>query len=171
MGEARRRKSVATGTVHIVANGHHCFSFTLTRAEAISVEERFFQLMKANGYDAEDYADKVLGFLVTWGLPQEGDPYPGPMYAGEYITAADLDMLKSATLYQVMRQQDPDGKRILDVFAGKELGVVLEGDPDTFKRYAELEAKGFPCEKVELRLTIVAVGSDGKPAAQPVPLH
>jgi hypothetical protein len=43
-------------------------------------------------------------------------------------------MLKSAILYQVMRQQDPDGKRILDVFAGKELGVMLEGDLDAFKR-------------------------------------
>jgi hypothetical protein len=84
----------------------------MTWAEAISVRERSFQLMKANGYDEEDYADKVLGILVTWGLPQEGDRYPGPMYAGEYITAADLDMLKSATLYQVVRQQDPDGKRI-----------------------------------------------------------
>jgi hypothetical protein len=73
------------------------------------------------------------------------------MYAGEYITAADLDMLKSATLYQVMRQKDPDGKRILDVFASKKLGVMLEGDPGAFKRYAELEAKGIPCEKTELR--------------------
>jgi hypothetical protein len=93
------------------------------------------------------------------------------MYAGEYITAADLDMLKLAALYEAMRQQDADGKRILDVFAGKELGVMLEGDPDAFKRYAELEAKGVPCEKTELYLTIVAVESDGKPAAQPVPLH
>jgi hypothetical protein len=133
----------------------------MTRAEAISVRERFFQLMKANGYDEEDYADKVLGILVTWRLPQEGDPYPGPMYAGECITTADLDMLKSATLYQVMRQQDPDGKRILDVFAGKALGVMLEGDLDAFKRYAELEAKGIPREKTELRLTIVAVGPTG----------
>jgi hypothetical protein len=57
-----------------------------------------------------------------------------PMYAGEYITAADLDMLKLAALYEAMRQQDADGKRILDVFAGKELGVMLEGDPDAFKR-------------------------------------
>jgi hypothetical protein len=57
-----RRKSVAAGTVHVVANSHHCFSFTMTRAEAISVQERFFQLMKVKGYDAENYADKVLGF-------------------------------------------------------------------------------------------------------------
>jgi hypothetical protein len=56
------------------------------------------------------------------------------MYAGEYITAADLDMLKLAALYEAMRQKDADGKRILDVFAGKELGVMLEGDPDAFKR-------------------------------------
>jgi hypothetical protein len=48
---------------------------------------------------------------------------------------------------------------------------MLEGDPDAFKRYAELEANGIPCEKTELRLTIVAVESDGKPVAQPVPLH
>jgi hypothetical protein len=94
------------------------------------------------------------------------------MFAGEYITAADLGMLKlAAALYEAMRQRDADGKRILDVFAGKELGVMLEGDPDAFKRYAELEAKGVPCEKTELYLTIVAVESDGKPAAQPVPLH
>jgi hypothetical protein len=41
----------------------------------------------------------------------------------------------------------------------------------TSRRVRELEAKGVPGEKTELYLTIVAVESDGKPAAQPVPLH
>jgi hypothetical protein len=77
-----RRKSIATGTVHVVANGHHYFSFTMTWAEVIGVQERFFQLMKVKGYDAENYADKVPDFGDA-GLPQSGDPYPGPMYAGE----------------------------------------------------------------------------------------
>jgi hypothetical protein len=68
--------------VHVVANGHHYFSFTMTWAEVIGVQERFFQLMKVKGYDAENYADKVPDFGDA-GLPQSGDPYPGPMYAGE----------------------------------------------------------------------------------------
>jgi hypothetical protein len=49
-------------------------SFTMTRAEAISVQERFFQLMKANGYDEEDSADKVLGIVVTWGFRRKAIP-------------------------------------------------------------------------------------------------
>jgi hypothetical protein len=138
----------------------------MTRAEAISVRKRFFQLMKANGYDEEDYADKVLGILVTWRLPQEGDPYPGPMYAGECITTADLDMLKSATLYQVMRQQDPDRKRILDVFACKELGVMLGRRP---RRVQAICRAGGREDRAPLDHS--RGRSDGKPAAQPVPLH
>jgi hypothetical protein len=81
------------------------------------------------------------------GLPQEGDPYPGPMSVGEYITAADWDMLKLATLHQVMRQQDSDGKRILDVFAGKELGVMLEGDPTRSSDMPSWRPRAFPASR------------------------
>jgi hypothetical protein len=56
-------------------------------------------------------------------------------------------MLKLAALYEAMRQRDADGKRILDVFAGKELGVMLKATPTRSRDMPSWRRRAFPARR------------------------
>src|SRR5215831_18530409 len=115
MGEAKRRRETATGTLMVGANSERRFEWTGTRADSIALQKRFLQAAEFFPHGAQSYAWRAAGYLIVFGLPKAGDPDQRPSRLGETWEQNEIDAYKAAVLWLALREHVPDtGNKLED---------------------------------------------------------
>ena len=118
------------GSIEIEANDEHCVDWKGTKADAIELQKDYLRLVERAPISAELYAKRAAGYLMTFGMPKEGDPDQRPSCLGATWTKQEIDLYVKAVLWMALREHVPNqpGQRLEDVLPGKVLLVVLRGD-------------------------------------------
>jgi hypothetical protein len=167
MGEAKQRKkrlaavrAWAVGSIEIEANGEPCFKWTGTTGDAIELQKRYLRAVETwTTVSAESYAKRVAGYLIAFGMPNEGDPDQRPSNIGTVWANEKIAQLKSAILWMVLHEHVPSkpGQRVEEVFVGKSLLVMLQGDRQQIlvETLRELEGKPFSGENFTMMVGVL----------------
>ena len=149
MGEAKRKarhlsgRTWAQGKISVIANEVHCFDWSGTREDAIDLQKRYLARANALGIPAFSYSERVVGYLVVFGMPKVGEPRLMPDGFGEPWSAEDVEMYRLAVLWRVLREHVPNtGEKVEDVLPGKHLGAMFTGDRDALLEETEREQRG-----------------------------
>jgi hypothetical protein len=176
MGEAKRRaanslghkhpgsRSWAIGTIDVIANGVPCFSWRGTRHEAAALHKRYLDIINALGHRARSYALRAAGYLMAYGMPKKGDVDQRPSNHGGRWAATDIELYRQAILWLALREHIPNtGQKIEDVFAGKSVVVVFEGDKDRVLEYTARELCGEGLDSLEQHCFQMKIGVGDRP--------
>jgi hypothetical protein len=165
MGEAKRKRraaanrSWATGSIKIEANKQECFDWSGTREQAIDLQERYLEAANLFG-GCHSYAVRGTGYLMCYGMPRAGDPDHRPSSMGGTWDDGELELLKVAVLWLVLREHIPHtGQRVEDVFVGKELVVWFTGDRKEILDSTERELNGVPFDlskQFEMKVVVLS---------------
>ena len=169
MGEAKRRKGEigtlkadrpwAKGSMRIEANGELCFEWSGTKDEAADLRQRYLDAVKFSGHSAESYAKRAASYMMAFGMPQVGEPDRRPSFLGENWKANDVDLYRAAVVWLVLREFVPQLRRKLeDVFVGKQLLVMFEGDKEQIIDETVRELKGQSFSGNEFKMTATVIG-------------
>ena len=123
----------ATGAIKVVANDVECFGWIGTRRDAIHLQKQFLDAINALvPISAHSYAKRAAGYLMAYGMPKADDVDLRPSNHGNRWNQIDTDLYKSAILWLALREHIPDtGRKLEDVFVGKELVVTFTGDKES----------------------------------------
>jgi len=140
--EEREGKTVTTrtwamGAIKVVANDVECFEWSGTKQEAVALQQAYLDttnaLLSISGIrerlSAHSYAKRAAGYLMAYGMPKAGDADLRPSNHGNRWNQTDIDLYKSAILWLALREHIPNtGQKLEDVFVGKALVVMFNGD-------------------------------------------
>jgi len=154
MGKAKRKASAraragtgrswATGSITIYANAVECFSWTGTKQDAIALQKRFIETANTLGVECHSYACRAAGYLMINGMPRIGDEDRRPSRLGQRW-GNEVEVYKAAILWLVMREHVPDsGQKVEDVFVGKSLVAIFDGDKEEILDATMRELRGEP---------------------------
>ena len=168
MGEARRRRAAgalriwAMGAIEVMANERPCFDWVGTRDEAIELQRRYLDAVSAaSPHGAHSYAKRAAGYLIAYGLPTAGDPDHRPSSRGQPWGAGEVEIYKAAVLWLALREHIPNtGRKVEDVFAGKALAVMFNGDARLVLDATARELRGEPFDDRDQFTMTVGVRED-----------
>ena len=161
MGEAKQKKRLtaarawAVGSIEIEANDRPCFSWKGTRDDAIELQRRYLSAVETwSSVSADSYARRAAGYLIAFGMPVEGDPDQRPSNRGLAWTGEEIARLKAAILWMILHEHVParPGQKIEDLFVGKAVLAMLQGDRRTIlaETLRELNGESFSGENFTL---------------------
>jgi hypothetical protein len=154
MGEAKRRRLAgemprirtwATGSIAVVANECECFEWSGTKQEAIELQKRFLDVAVIYRNSAHSVAKRFAGYLMVYGMPKAGDVDCRPSSAGQLWSAAEVEICRAAVLWLALREHIPNsGQKIEDIFVGKALAVMFNGDKELILESTLRDLRGEP---------------------------
>jgi hypothetical protein len=174
MGEAKRKGALqkprtwATGLLKIVANESDCFEWTGTRQDAVDLQKRYLATANMVGCNPHSYASRVAGYLMAFGMPRAGDIDQRPSRRGDLWTENEIALCRAALLWTALREPVPgSGQKVEDLFVGKALVVVFNGDKARILNETARELSGQPFSGEQFTMTVGVLDNDHKldPAA------
>ena len=160
MGEAKRKKAAgenrtwAKGSLRIEANGELCFEWNGTRDDAIELKKLYLDNVGLSGLSAESFAKRAAGYLMAFGMPRVGDPDRRPSSLGADWQLIDVAMYRAAVVWMVLDEFVPSkGRKTEELFVGKSLLVMLEGDKNQILKDTQRELQGQPFSGHEFQMT------------------
>ncbi len=169
MGEAKRKarqqagRPWAQGSLKVVANKVECFDWRGTRDDAVALQKQYLAAVNTLGVDAQSYGRRAAGYLMAFGPPKVGEPRLTPSGFGEPWAEVDVDLNKGAVLWSVLREHIPNtGAKVEDVFVGKKLLAMFNGDREAILAETERERRGEPFSGDDFQM-MVAVLSENYP--------
>lgn len=157
MGEAKRRRIAgemphtrawATGSITIIANNVECFGWIGTRRAAVEMQKQYLEAINTLvPISARSYAKRAAGYLMAYGMPSAGDVDLRPSNHGNRWNQIDIDLYKHAVLWLALREHIPNtGRKLEDVFVGKALVVMFNGDKEQILADTARELGGYSFE-------------------------
>jgi hypothetical protein len=122
----------AMGSIEVVANDAECFGWIGTKQEAVHLQKQYLDAINALvPISAHSYAKRAAGYLMAYGMPKAGDVDLRPSNRGNRWNQIDIDFYKSEILWLALREHVPStGQKLEDIFVGKALVVMFNGDKE-----------------------------------------
>ena len=119
---AKTTRSWAMGSIDVVANDEHCFSWQGTYQDAVALQKRWLaECNQIYALGAQSVARRAAGYAMAYGMPEPGDVDMRPSHAGEKWSLAEVEVYKRAVLWLALREHVPNtGTKLEDVFVGKQ---------------------------------------------------
>ncbi len=152
MGEARRRRALEVGTIHIEANHREFFNWTGTQSDAIELQKQYLAAANVTGADTRLSVRTAL----VHGMPEPGTPdHRADSPLGSVFDRNEVVLYKAAILWLVLREHILDtGLKVEDVFVGKELIALFEGNPQAIAEHTRRETLGLPQEEYAFAMKV-----------------
>ena len=130
--QAQTTRTWAMGSIDVIANDDHCFSWQGTYQDAVELRKRWLtECDQIYALGAQSVARRASGYLMAYGMPDPGDIDMRPSHAGEKWSLAEVEVYKRAVLWLALREHVPNiGTKLEDVFVGKQILVWFKGDRD-----------------------------------------
>jgi hypothetical protein len=164
MGEARKKaqrqagRPWATAAIKVMANEVECFSWSGTRDDAAVLQRRYLNTVEGTGQNAHSYAARAAGYLMAFGMPKVGALRLNPSHLGQPWDEDDVALYRSGLLWLGLREHKPgSGEKVEDLFVGKEMAIMFNGDKDQILVETEREMRGLPFSGGQFQLAIAVL--------------
>jgi hypothetical protein len=99
----------AQGSISVVANGAHCFSWQGTYQDAVALQKRWLaECDQIYALGAASVARRAAGYMMAYGMPKPGDVDLRPSHAGEKWSLGEVEHYKRAVLWLALREDVPN---------------------------------------------------------------
>jgi hypothetical protein len=133
-----------TGSIKVVANDVECFTWQGTYQDAVALQRRWLdESFQIYTNSTESSAKRAAGCLMAYGMPKPGDVDMRPSHASQRWTAEEIEIYKRAVLWLALHEHVPSepGKKLEDVFVGKQVVVWFNGDRDELLAQTKAETE------------------------------